>query len=291
MVYGGKGFSEMIKVALTHDVDRIDKIYQYLQYPITSLLRGNFGRAWYHLSTVSKWKTVYWNFEKLTELEDKYGVRSTFFYLIETIPFDLFKPSEWNLALGRYDIRDKRILTAIETLKKGGWEIGLHGSYNSYKDLNLLKWEKKTLEEAAGLEVTGIRQHYLNMNNDTWQIQKDAGFLYDTTLGYNNTIGFMDGKVAPFSPFHDHFVEFPMTMMDFCFNAEKDKWKLTEKITSQAEENDGIIVLNWHPDNLDEGDFPGFFRDYENLIQFYKEKGARFDTLKNYYAELKTSKI
>ncbi|MBK8663566.1 MAG: hypothetical protein IPN18_17905 [Ignavibacteriales bacterium] len=120
MVYGGKGFSEMIKVALTHDVDRIDKIYQYLQYPLTSLLRGNFGRAWYHLSTVSKWKTVYWNFEKLTELEDRYGVRSTFFYLIETIPFDLFKPSEWNLALGRYDIRDKRILTAIETLKKGG---------------------------------------------------------------------------------------------------------------------------------------------------------------------------
>ena len=73
------------------------------------------------------------------EIEKSFGARSTMFFLNESIGPVLSKPKSWKLAFGRYDIHDKRIVNVIKKLEAGGWEIGIHGSYNSYKDYELLK--------------------------------------------------------------------------------------------------------------------------------------------------------
>ena len=55
----------------------------------------------------------------------------------------------------------------------------------------------------SGSPVTGGRQHNLNLKiPETWLNQEQAGLLYDTTLGYNDCLGFRWGISFPFWPYY-----------------------------------------------------------------------------------------
>jgi hypothetical protein len=43
----------------------------------------------------------YWGFDEVIDIETKYGAKFTFYFLNETFPFNLFKPSNWKLSLGK----------------------------------------------------------------------------------------------------------------------------------------------------------------------------------------------
>jgi hypothetical protein len=133
-----------LKVALTHDIDRTVKTYQYITHFLKALKNLDLSRAIYQIPSYKQREKVYWNFDEIIDIENKYGVKSTFFFLIETIPFEFFNISNWKLSLGRYDIKEPRIVDIIHYLDKNGWEIGLHGSFRSFNDLNLLETEKRS---------------------------------------------------------------------------------------------------------------------------------------------------
>lgn len=280
-----------IKVALTHDIDRIQKTYQYFTKSARAIAKLSPKALINQLRSITDADTIFWNFDKIMTVESKYGVRSSNYFLFESIKFNLFKPGSWKLSLGRYDSNDPNIKLIIRELDQNGWEIGLHGSYLSYMNLSLMKSEKLILEDILGKKVYGIRQHYLNLSETTWSIQKEAGFLYDTSLGFTREIGFKDARVAPFRPFDDHFLEIPLVIMDSCFASDKQRWKKLDMITQQAVTNNGIIVLNWHNNNLDPRDFPHYFEYYEELIKYFKDKGAKFYRLIDYYQEIMKVKI
>ena len=67
------------------------------------------------------------------KIEEKLNVRSTFFFLNESKKFNILRPKTYELTLGNYNIHDKKIINAIKLLDAGGWEIGVHGSYDSYR--------------------------------------------------------------------------------------------------------------------------------------------------------------
>ena len=93
--------------------------------------------------TSSIFKTnPYWCFPKIIEIENDYKIKSTFFFLDETIKFDILKISNWPLSLGRYRLEENIVSEIIKYLSNNGWEIGLHGSYNSFNDKNLMLKEK-----------------------------------------------------------------------------------------------------------------------------------------------------
>ena len=95
-----------------------------------------------------------------------------------------------------------------------------------------------------GHEIIGIRQHYLNLEKSTWKIQKEAGFNYDTSLGYRNDIGYKDEKFLPFHPFGDDFTVFPLVVMDSCFmNSAKRKEKLSYLLDITEINNSMILKL------------------------------------------------
>jgi len=275
----------MLKVALTHDVDRVRKTYQYLTHSLKCIKNSDYNKLIYQLISIIK-KNPYWNFDKIIKIEKEHNVKSTFFFLNESIRFTIFNKSNWKLSLGRYDIFDRNIVKIIQYLDQSGWEIGVHGSYNSYKDKELLLKEKKTLEDIVGHEIIGVRQHYLNLNENTWKIQKEVGFKYDSSFGYRKNIGFKDNKYNYFFPFNDELVVFPLVIMDNCFIKKQNKWNEFIKIVDIVEKEGSLLVVNWHQRVFNKNEFPGYSKYYLKIINELKKRKAQFYRLSDYYNEL-----
>lgn len=259
-------------VCLTHDVDRVKKTYQCLTHFFKE-------KRLYHLVSLFTRPNPYWTFEGIMKLEDDYNVRSTFFFLNETMKFKIHHPEMYKLSLGRYDIESPKIADVIRKLDAHGWEIGVHGSYNSYQNQELLKSEKRTLERIIGKEIIGIRQHYLNLEiPTTWQLQRTAGFKYDASFGYREQVGFRSNKMIPFRPFNDNFYVIPLTIMDGALFARyKDRseaWSKCKEIIQFASKTNAVITVLWHTDRFNTKEWPGQMEIYDNIIRLSLEKGA-----------------
>jgi len=264
----GKNFA----VCLSHDVDRVQKSFQ----AITNFF---IEKRPYHLVSLFNKKNPYWSFDKIIELEKKYNIRSTFFFLKETKKLEMLNPSSYGLSCGYYDWNNPKITEIIKKLDDGGWEIGLHGSYRSYQDEKLLLEEKKGLERVLGMSIIGIRQHFLNLDIPrTWEMQKKIGFKYDTSFGYQDKIGFREDKIIPFKPFNGDFLVFPLTAMDSTifsnYNKDKTRWKKISEVINIAEKKGGVISFLWHQRVFNEKEFPGWSKMYEKIIRECKEKDA-----------------
>ncbi len=267
----GKRFA----LCLTHDVDRVDKswwhcIFYFLKTRRVYQLRSLFTK---------KRERPFWGFDRIMELEEKHGVRSTFFFLNETKKVEPLKPSTFGLAHGYYKIHDPRIVDIIKTLDSGGWEVGVHGSYDSYNNRELLAKEKVTLEGILGKPVRGIRQHFLNLDAPrTWEYQRDVGFEYDATFGFRDRADFRDGKDAPYYPLGDGFVEIPLAIMDGpLFKSSgglEDAWKTCERLIGQAEKNGSLLTVLWHNNRFNEDEHPGQSVIYERIIEECQRRGA-----------------
>jgi peptidoglycan/xylan/chitin deacetylase (PgdA/CDA1 family) len=278
----------MLKVALSHDVDRIKKHYQYFTYPIKALLKGDVKTALYHYASCF-YPEPYWNFPDIIKIEEDFGVRSTFFILDETLPFKLFNKRNWQLSLGRYKISNKKLQETVKFLDKNGWEIGVHGSYLSYQNEALLKKEKQNIENIVGHEIVGSRQHYLNWDENTWNIQRACGFKYDSTWGLNNAIGFKENKIRPFKPYQDYFTEIPLIVMDTEYIPTKNRWEKTLELMDILEENDGIFVINWHQRAFNEKELPEYRSSYIKIIEECKRRNAHFATMGEIYNDLENN--
>lgn len=263
-------------LCLTHDVDRPYKTYQALYYTLTE-------RNLRHLSALRPGTNPYWQFESLMALEDELGVRSAFYFLSEPglseRPLGQWlRPRYWVEHLGRYDVRTPRMAAVVEALDAGGWEVGIHGSYDSYDDADRLRTEKATLEEVLGHPVMGGRQHYLNLapGTRTWEHHRSVGLAYDSSLGSSVEYGFEYGY-DPIRPFDDEFVVFPLTVMEVALlrNAESVEaaWAECERLLEEAAANDAVMTVLWHP-RLIGDDFPGYRELYRRLIERALSMGA-----------------
>ena len=262
------------ELCLTHDVDRP---YKRLQAPYYALKDRNLG----HLSALAPGVNPWWQFEEIMELEDSLGVRSAFYFLQEESifqkpPNEWFTPRYWIEHLGRYDLFDTAILDVLHELDDGGWEVGLHGSYDSYDDPDTLREQKTALEAALGHRVRGGRQHHLNRGDSTWKHHRDIGLEYDASLGSSSTYGFQHGYGVQ-RPFDDDFIIFPLTMMDIAIPDPGDDfeaaWAACEELLAEAAENDAVMTVLWHP-RLFSDEFPGHRRLYRRLIESALDRGA-----------------
>lgn len=169
-------------------------------------------------------------------------------------------------------------------------EIGFHGSYDSYKDLDALLAERAKLEEYLQLKVTGIRQHYLRWQTPlTWRLQAQAGFKYDSTLLYADQFGFRAGICLPFRPFDVEkrevidIWEIPPTVMDgnlFTYmglSPEKGLLGVIDLI-EQVKEVGGLFVLIWHNSSFDSEAYPGWRKTHAGILEYLAKADPLFVT-------------
>jgi hypothetical protein len=276
-------------LCLTHDVDRPYKTYQTLYYAVRKRRPSD-------LLDLSPSREPFWTFEEIMQLENDLGVRSAFYFLNEQNLFRDKSPREWLtvknwiLYFGRYSLDDPDIRELIRTLHDGGWEVGLHGSYESYDDRSRLAFEQSRLEEILGDRVLGGRQHHLNLDPPrTWRYQSEAGLRYDSTLGSSVRYGFEHGY-SPIRPFDDDFVVFPLTLMeralpDVSTDPER-AWRECEELLREARANGGVMTVLWHPCYFNERDFPNYRGIYRRLIERAQEMGAWVGPPGEYYSLL-----
>jgi hypothetical protein len=267
---------------LTHDVDRPYKTYQSLYYGLTG--KGTASRR-YHLSTLRPGVNPYWQFGNLMALEDDLGVRSAFYFLTEQSLFEdrpvreWFTMEGWQLYAGRYDLRtDDRVRNVVHRLDDGGWEVGLHGSYETCRDRERLRAEKNLVEAVLGDEIVGGRQHYLNLEiPQTWKYYRDIGLSYDASLGSSHSYAFDDGY-GVVRPFDDEFVVFPLTAMEQAFPDPGRDYErarsAVDGMLEEAAENRAVASVLFHPRHFAPRDFPNYWRLYEHLVREALDAGA-----------------
>ena len=219
-----------------------------------------------------------WRFEAILEGEHARGARSTFFVLAA------HRDRHDGAAPEMYARLRPRV---VETLRAGGGEVGLHGSYLAARDEALLADEKDALEAAAG-PVHGHRFHYLRVDpHANLASLERLGFRYDTTLGFADALGFRAGIAHPFRPWdlaRDRaldLVEIPLAAMDVTLAEErylglpvKEAERRLLALVDWAAANGGGFALLWHPDRFDPPTAAGWDRLYFRILDAIAERGG-----------------
>ena len=219
-----------------------------------------------------------WRFERVTALEAEQGTRSTFFVMAgHGHRADGPSPDAYALRRGRL----------VDTLLAGGAEVGLHGSYTAAEDRAVLGREKAVLEELGG-PVAGQRYHYLRVRpHANLRPLAEAGFRYDSTLGFADAPGFRAGIAHPFRPWDFErdtpldLVEIPLALMDVTLSEERYLGLSAKQAASHvldlvdwAAEHGGGFAILWHTDRFDRGTARGWDRLYVRLLEAVRERGG-----------------
>jgi hypothetical protein len=273
-------------VCLTHDVDEVRKIYQHVTAPLKSLVLGKPKEALTKmsnsLSDILHGRDPYWTFEELIRLENELGVKSSLYFLEEKGRFTFKDLKSFFLMARRYEFTEPNIAAMLRKLDAGGWDVGVHGSYNSYNNPALFNTEKERLEKVLGHPTTGTRQHHLNFTiPKTWEMHAASGLKYDCSMGYKDKPGFRWATSLPFHPLNAKtlkpigILEIPTVIMDTpLFYIKADPQETINRVRDTVNSHGGLLTLLWHHTVFNEREFPGWTERYHQTIQEAKKDGA-----------------
>jgi hypothetical protein len=272
-------YDKPFAVCLTHDIDSV-----YLSrslkadYALQHLQKGSLSGFMHFMR-----KSPFCDFKDILSVEEKYEADSSFYFMAED-------SGEQDYA---YQVEDfESVLTEIVDR---GSEVGLHGGHTSYLNAEELKTKKERLEKILDKKIIGYRNHYLRFRvPETWEYLHDAGFLYDTTLGYPDRIGFRNGMCHPFKPFNLKtgkpigILEIPLAIMSTTFGEYmkidlNKAWEITKDLIDTVDQYHGVLTVLWHNTDLI-GDQRKF---YEKFLKYCAEKNAWMTTGKNIFEQVK----
>ena len=230
-----------------------------------------------HLGLV---KDFWYQFDHYVELEN--GAASTFFIIPKKGETGLdAKGNRQAKRAASYDARDlKDILCGLE---KSGKEIGVHG-IDAWRDVIAGRAEQRIISDLTGAKEFGVRMHWLYFGEQTHATLEAAGFTYDSTVGYNGTVGYRVGTTQIFKPLTTkNLLELPMHAMDtalfypsYLNLSEAQAAEKIQPLIEHATQTGGTLTVNWHdrsiaPERLWDG-------SYVRLIAECKQNGAWFAT-------------
>jgi len=184
---------------------------------------------------------LYYNFPGYMEVEEKYDVRSTFFFRTY-VKDSVHAPPSYHVEEYSEEIR---------SLVRGGWEVGLHLDPSSFDDVEKIKAEKLAVEKLTGSPIYGNRVHY-TMNSDVlWGNLERASFRYDSSAKFSRD-HIVDDDFGFFKK--DRLTVFPITIMDALVfaNFAKDEPSVMDTVKLVVERcrklpvDKQIITLLWH---------------------------------------------
>lgn len=178
-----------------------------------------------------------------------------------------------------YDITDLADWTG--RLMNEGCEIGVHG-LDAWHSAEKGREELQRITDMTGQNGTGIRMHWLLQDENTHRVLEKAGYAYDSTAGYNETVGYRCGTTQPFCPLGVRtLMELPMHIQDGALFypqrlnlSEQEAWERCQHIIENARSFGGVVTVLWHDRSPGPERFWGEF--YARLVDDLKSKEARF---------------
>ena len=181
------------KIQITFD---IDYIYKWKS------IKNLFGALWrngldlqqsfrdkisYFESLFDKTKDPYFTFAYIISVLEKNKTKAVFYFKAEDYK------SQYDNA--DYLPNDEIIQKNISFIKEKGHVIGLHPSYESWCNSQLIDKEKKMLENASGNEkIIHVRQHFLRVKfPETYEMYDNLGLTLDSSASYTHFVGFRNG--------------------------------------------------------------------------------------------------
>jgi len=183
-------------------------------------------------------------------------LRSTFF-LIPRKGVDGKSPDGRNSSgrASHYDVSD--ISNETRALRATGCEIGLHG-IDAWRNETMASEERDKIRFETGSNPIGIRMHWLYFSEETPKVLEQAGFIYDSTLGYNDAVGFRGGTAQVFRPLGlEHLLILPLHVQDTALflpgrmnMTQNEGIGMIEKIIAEIRRIGGVLTVNWHMRSL-----------------------------------------
>lgn len=287
---------------LTHDVDharmrnhRCDAtmlgfIYRAVVGSVLRLCRGRASpgvvcRNWLaalklplvHLGVA---KDFWAGFDRYLELEG--GVGSTFFVLPrKDYPGRTASAPAPALRASGYDVDD--VSQNIQKILAAGGEVGLHG-IDAWRDSSQGREEMQRIVKVTGAQEVGVRMHWLYFDEQSAMRLEEAGFSYDSTFGYNQTVGYRAGTTQVYKPLGaTRIMELPLHIMDTALLypshlnlSFSEAVKRASAVAECAGRFGGALTLNWHDRSIAPerqwGDV------YLSLLDQLREQGAWLTT-------------
>lgn len=250
--------STSYKIEMSHDIDYITKWKS-----VRSLFGGFRSEGLKLRALLSIWNSYinskkdkrldpFFTFDFLLKEYSKRNLRSCFY----------FKTNQINEGLDKtdYKIDEPSIIEAMLKIKDHGHDIGLHSSYSSFLNQNMIGHEKMLLEKALDINVDRIRQDYLRISLPESMIQFNfLNFSEDSSINYTHYPGFRNGICNRFPLFNFRerkklkLIELPLVcMMSMGRDLTLDQ---IEKefvcFIDMVKKYKGHISLLWHNSDLD----------------------------------------
>lgn len=216
---------------------------------IRSLVNGEWSRVKERVRVMQgKQQDPFDSYEWLNELHEAYGLEPVYFFLVARQTKDY----------------DKNILPSCRAMQRlirehsEKYDIGIHPSWQSGDEAQLLQEEIQSLRKITAKPITKSRQHYIRMHlPNTYEKLIAAGITEDYSMGYGSINGFRASYCLPFRWYNlKEEKATPLTIFPFCF-MDANSYYEQHYSSKQAEEEmrgyanvvkavNGLFVCIWH---------------------------------------------
>ncbi len=277
------------EILLTHDIDALSMTWSLrckqtafqCFNALRSLLQGKPANAMARISAAFRFVTSsgdLWHIDDVAEMEKARQLTGYFFV------YGRGGRRSMKLALidPQYDVAEARLANTLGRLVREGFRIGLHQSYDSWRETSAMAAEKQRVAQYTGIALQSCRQHWLRFSwADTWEAQEQSGFALDATLGFNDRPGFRNGAALRFHPYSEaraaplSIESVPVLLMDSQLYdyAELDqsaRIQEMERWLGEVQFTGGVASVIWHPHTLgpEYGWRPGFEALLDRVAKF-----------------------
>jgi hypothetical protein len=151
----------------------------------------------------------------------------------------------------------EEIAAELAAIVTAGHEVGVHG-IDAWMDADSGRREQAEVARAAKQDCRGIRMHWLCFNPASPATLEAGGYDYDSTVGYNECVGYRAGTTQVYRPpGASELLELPLHIMDTALlypgYLNLTPTQATERMTEMVNEVTnvgGVLTVNWHDRSL-----------------------------------------
>ncbi len=220
-------------------------------------------------------KDQYDVYDYLKEIKKFYKLDLIFFIL-----FSDFGPYDKNISVNNRNF--KLLIKHLEDFA----DIGIHPSYQSNSNFNLIKKEKDNLSNIINYEITKSRQHFLKLTlPETYRTLIELDITDDYTMGFASLPGFRAGLCTSFY-FYDLDSEYetslkvhPFAFMEGTFReylcmSPEETIPMVYEIIDEVKKVNGDFLSLWHNASISDYDvWKGWKNVFEKTLEYaFKNK-------------------